>query len=311
MALTEADVCVVIPAFNAEATIGRAIRSALAEPEAAEVIVVDDGSSDDTRAQALAADDGSGRLTVIAGPTSCGPAAARNRAIAAGRAAWICPLDSDDYFLPGRLARLRAHAEGWDFAADDLLRVNEHTPDEPHRRLIGDRLALPMQLDFAGFVRANISRPRMPRAELGFLKPLMRRAFLEAHQISYDERARLGEDFVLYATALARGARFRIVEPCGYVAVERADSLSSRHGAQDLRLLLSASQDLQSLPLSPAETAALRAHARHVSAKVKLREFLDAKRTGGLLAAAGVLARAPKEAPYVFTRAVLDRLKPA
>ncbi len=45
-------VSVIIAAHNSEATIERAVRSALAEPETADVIVVDDGSTDDTLAQA-------------------------------------------------------------------------------------------------------------------------------------------------------------------------------------------------------------------------------------------------------------------
>ena len=55
-------VCVIIAAKNAEETIGRAVRSALSEPETAEVIVIDDGSDDRTMAEAASADDGTGRL---------------------------------------------------------------------------------------------------------------------------------------------------------------------------------------------------------------------------------------------------------
>ena len=49
------DVCVIIAAKNAEATIARAVASALAEPESAEVVVIDDGSSDETEAAMNAA----------------------------------------------------------------------------------------------------------------------------------------------------------------------------------------------------------------------------------------------------------------
>src|SRR5439155_23555632 len=94
-----------------------------------------------------------------------------------------------------------------------------------------------------------------------------------------------------------------------YVSVERAESLSSRHGAQDLRNLVLASQALSELPLAPHEAAAVRAHRRHVAGKAKLREFLDVKRARGPLAAAGLLARAPLSAPYVLSRAVSDALR--
>ena len=60
----------------------RAIRSALRENRVAEVVVVDDGSTDGTAAASRAADDGSGRLRVLSLETNRGPAFARNHAIA-------------------------------------------------------------------------------------------------------------------------------------------------------------------------------------------------------------------------------------
>lgn len=306
MAGTTPDVGVIIAAYNAERTIERAVSSALAEPEACEVILVVDGASDRTADRARAADDGTGRLQIIELARSGGPAAARNVALAAGRAPWICPLDSDDYFLPGRLARLRAERGYCDFVADDLLRLVEGRLNAPPHPMIGERMKLPICLGLEDFVRGNISRANLPRAELGFLKPLIWRAFLDAHQLRYDERLRLGEDFVLYATALALGAKFKILPPCGYVAVERGDSISSRHGAADLRALEQADREIEKLKLTPDEAAALREHRAHVAAKAVLREFLDAKRASGLFGAAAVLARAPQAAPYVVSTVAGD-----
>lgn len=303
------DVGVIIPAYNAERTIGRAVSSALAEPEACEVIVVVDGATDGTAAAARAADDGSGRLKVIELTPSGGPAAARNRALAESQAAWVCPLDSDDYFLPGRLARMRAETGYCDFVADDLLRVLEGRLDAPPHPMIGERMNLPMCLGFEHFVLANISRPNLPRAELGFLKPLMRRSFLDTHGLRYDENLRLGEDFILYATALALGAKFKVLPPCGYVAVERADSISGSHGAADLRALVAASQKMEGLRLTPEELDALREHRAHVSSKLALRDFLDAKRQAGLVRAAAILARMPGAAPYVVSTIASDVIK--
>ena len=296
MAGMTADVGVIIAARNAERTIERAIVSALKEPEACEVVVVVDGATDRTAEVAQACDDGTGRLQVIVREVSQGPAAARNLAIASSRAPWICPLDSDDYFLPGRLGRMRAETGYCDFVADDLLRVVEGRLSAPPHPMIGARMNLPACLCFADFVRGNISRSNLPRAELGFLKPLIRRAFLAAHDLGYDETLRLGEDFVLYARALALGARFKILPPCGYIAVERSNSISSSHGATELRNLVAASRGIE----------ALRLHRAHVAAKLALRDFLDAKRVSGLLGAAAVLARRPTSVPYVVTTVASD-----
>jgi succinoglycan biosynthesis protein ExoU len=306
------DVGVIIPAHNAEATIARAVNSALGEPECREVVVVVDGATDDTVAAARAADDGSGRLKVIALAQSGGPAGARNLALAESRAPWVCPLDADDFFLPGRLGRMRAETGYCDFVADDLLRVVEDRTNCAPRPMIGERMKLPACLSFETFVLANISRPSLPRAELGFLKPLMRRNFLESHHLSYDPALRLGEDFVLYATALALGAKFKILPPCGYVAVERASSISGSHGAAELRALVEASRRMEAmLHLSPDERQALREHRAHVADKLALREFLDAKRAAGLRGAAAVLARRPAATPYIVSTIASDVIRRA
>jgi succinoglycan biosynthesis protein ExoU len=96
--MPDAGICVIIAARDAAATVGRAIRSALAEPEVAEVLLVDDGSRDRTADEALAADDGTGRLLVLSLDRNRGPAFARNHAIARSTAPLLSILDADDFF---------------------------------------------------------------------------------------------------------------------------------------------------------------------------------------------------------------------
>ena len=304
----ERDVAVLIAARNAERTIGRAVRSALAEPEARQVVVVDDGSTDATAAVARAAAAGSGRLLLRRLPISGGPSAARNLAMNLSDAPWVCPLDADDYFQQGRLRRLLDQADGCDVIADDILMLREGAEHEPPRRMIGAREPLPRLLDFTAFVEGNISRPGRPRREYGFLKPLMRRSFLARRGLAYDERLRLGEDFLLYSLALAHGARFKVVEPCGYVAIERAGSLSGRHTTQDLQALSAASAALKLLPgLSARERLAARRHERLVRAKVDLREVLDARRSGGVVRGLLAIAARLDNAAYIFARMAEDK----
>ena len=96
-------VSVVIPAYNSAATIGRAVSSALTQglpPK--EVIVVDDGSSDDL-ANALSSF--GDRLRVIRHLTNKGASAARNTGIKAAAGQFIAFLDSDDAWTSYKLAR--------------------------------------------------------------------------------------------------------------------------------------------------------------------------------------------------------------
>jgi glycosyltransferase involved in cell wall biosynthesis len=87
---------VVIPARNAQATVGRAVRSASGSL-AAEVVVVDDGSTDATAQEATAAG-----ARVVRGEGR-GVAAARNAGLRAAREPWVALLDADDEWLPGHL----------------------------------------------------------------------------------------------------------------------------------------------------------------------------------------------------------------
>jgi glycosyltransferase involved in cell wall biosynthesis len=96
-------VSVVVPTYNRAALIGDSVASVLAEQGVDfEVIVVDDGSTDDTRERLAAITDPRVR-TVFA--EHGGVAAARNAGVAACRGRYVAFHDSDDEALPGRLAR--------------------------------------------------------------------------------------------------------------------------------------------------------------------------------------------------------------
>jgi glycosyltransferase involved in cell wall biosynthesis len=99
-------VSVVIPTYNRAELVCEAVASALAQDwEPLEVIVVDDCSSDDTveRLTAIAASDG--RLRVIARERNGGESAARNQGIIAAAHEYVAFLDSDNRFMPEKLAR--------------------------------------------------------------------------------------------------------------------------------------------------------------------------------------------------------------
>ncbi len=296
---------VVIAAWNREDTIGRAVASALAEPEVQSVLAVDDGSTDKTAESAKAADDGSNRLAVLRFAVNRGPSAARNAALAECAAPWITILDGDDYLLPGRFSRMLALAQEWDFIADDILQVGEDRVDidTPHPMLAASGAFEPWKCGLETFVLGNITRAGRNRKELGFFKPLMRRAFLDRHCLRYDETLRLGEDYALYAKALAAGARFRVVPAHGYVSVMRQGSLSGNHSKQDLERLRDSDLALGALPqLQAAERAAIKEHYRSVDARAQWLEVIEAvkARSAGRIFAA--YSRSPAVARFISAR---------
>lgn len=109
------EVSVVIPAYNRQDTIGRAIASVRAQTwQDFEIVIVDDGSTDGTAAVAERFADA--RIRVIRHERNCGASAARNTGIAAARGDYIAFLDSDDEWLPQKLEnqldRLREQPAG-------------------------------------------------------------------------------------------------------------------------------------------------------------------------------------------------------
>lgn len=97
-------VSVVIPTFNRSHVLGRCLRSILAQTyRDFEVIVVDDGSKDDTESTISAIADQ--RIVFIQHPRNLGQAAARNTGIWAAKGRYIAFQDSDDEWLPEKLER--------------------------------------------------------------------------------------------------------------------------------------------------------------------------------------------------------------
>src|SRR5262245_36702982 len=93
-------VSVITPAYNAASYLPETIASVLAQTHRDfELLIIDDGSTDDTLevARRFAAADA--RISVASVPNS-GPAAARNAALRAARGEFIALLDSDDVIAP-------------------------------------------------------------------------------------------------------------------------------------------------------------------------------------------------------------------
>jgi glycosyltransferase involved in cell wall biosynthesis len=104
--------CVVIPVHNRAAYVVEAIQSAVGQGAVVgEIIVVDDGSTDDTTS--VLAKFTEPRLRVIA-QANRGPSAARNAGWRASRAPWVFFLDADDALPPGALDALLSEAQGHD-----------------------------------------------------------------------------------------------------------------------------------------------------------------------------------------------------
>lgn len=279
----------IIPAYNAALHVEAAVSSALGQTERSlEVIVVDDASADGTHEAATRAAAGEERLRVLRNPVNLGVAASRNRALSVARGEWVALLDADDLWLPERLERLLAAASAADVVADDILIRRESDAVPP------GGAALPSFLEWADLeIRTPhlLSTAELVRHDLGFLKPMMRRSFLEQHDIRYDKDLRLAEDFYLYVQLLLAGARWMQLREGYYAYTRRHGSLSrDAHGIFDQHIAGSAA--LLDRPEVRADADLLRAvrsfhrGARARRTKHLLIDLARQKRVRDLLSAA-------------------------
>jgi glycosyltransferase involved in cell wall biosynthesis len=132
------DVAVVVPVFNRAAIVRDAVDSVVAQDVDAEIVLVDDGSTDGTAAvlRQIAAELGD-RVVVVEQPNA-GPARARNAGVAAARADLVTFLDSDDLMEPGRL---RVQLDTWRAAPGEVVvmgheRVEVAPGVEPPRHIL-------------------------------------------------------------------------------------------------------------------------------------------------------------------------------
>jgi glycosyltransferase involved in cell wall biosynthesis len=97
-------VSVIIPVFNAAAYIAEAVRSALNQPEVAEVLLVEDGSGDNSLEICRNLSQQDSRVRILQHPDgqNHGISASRNLGIRQSRCEYLAFLDADDFFLPER-----------------------------------------------------------------------------------------------------------------------------------------------------------------------------------------------------------------
>jgi glycosyltransferase involved in cell wall biosynthesis len=242
-------VSVVIPTYNRAHIIRRAIESALAQTYGhLEIVVADDGSTDDTRAIA----EGLGQRVVYVRQANAGVSAARNFGMKHARGEFIAFLDSDDSWQPWKIeaqvAALRRHPESglvWtDMAAVD---DGDHLVDARHLRVMYaaygevDIETTLSEVDTLGALSARVpgELTSAPVREgdlfggilLGNLihtsTVLFRRAWCEQTGGFDESFVRTGEDYEFYIRLCSAGPVVFIDAPSTLYRIGAADQLTA------------------------------------------------------------------------------------
>ncbi|ACI50574.1 glycosyl transferase family 2 [Gluconacetobacter diazotrophicus PA1 5] len=254
-------VSVIIPVYNAARFVERAIGSVLAQSlPAAEILVVDDCSTDTTLAVVEALALRHPHIRPLRMARNGGPAAARNMGIAHATGDWIAILDADDAYASDRLdamADMAAQDPAADILADDLL-YYDAVAGQVTGRAMGPRAMPPPPVTLDDYLAHNLADGR--GVDWGLLKPVIRRDLLVRSGIRYPVGQRHGEDFTFMVTLLLHGARMRILDTAHYLYTQREGTISRR--ASDMTRTTIAYGALAQAAIDLADAPAIRADPR-------------------------------------------------
>jgi succinoglycan biosynthesis protein ExoO len=217
-------VSVIMPTFNSVRTVDRAIDSVIAQTYPTwQLVVVDDASTDATvqrlEQRRLGHED---KFVVVRCPQNGGPSAARNRGIERCDGAWIAVLDADDAWREDRLEVLveQARKASADAVCDNLLGFDDHLGKETEPLFAH----LPARLDIVAAVAPTYAGTY----NLGYLKPIICRSFVEKHRVKYDEDLRTGEDLLYLLSLLRHGGKVMCVNTPSYIYTTPVGDTSRR-----------------------------------------------------------------------------------
>ena len=240
-------VSVILPTYNRGWCLKEAIDSVLAQEFADyELIVVDDGSTDETRAIL----ESYGRAIIVRRQSNRGVSAARNRGIAGSRGQLVAFLDSDDLWLPKKLTR---QVEFFKTNPDALICQTEETwvrngvrvnPRKRHQKLSG--LIFESSLDLCLVSPSAV---------------MIRKSLFDAVGV-FDERLPACEDYDLWLRVSCRYPVYLIDEPLIIKRGGHEDQLSKAAGLDKYRIQ-SLTKLIDSRQLSASQTRAAARTLKH------------------------------------------------
>jgi len=207
-------VTVVIPCFRAADTLMRAVYSALSQSlRDIEVIVVDDMSTDDSWDLITTLLPRDRRIRALRNKQNGGKSIGMNRAIAVARGRWLAVLDADDWYDRERLAVLVSAAEAQNV---DMIADNQSFYDAGAHKLVGTAWpagAAVWTLSLDDFL---IGSHAYETFNFGMLKPVIRMDFIRASGLTYEVKARHGQDFFYLLQFFMRGGKAAVCDAPHY-----------------------------------------------------------------------------------------------
>jgi succinoglycan biosynthesis protein ExoO len=294
---------IIIPAYNSSRYIETSIASAQNQTERdLEILVVDDCSTDDTAAIVHRMAEGDERIRLQRTLANGGAAVARNIALGSARGDWIVILDSDDWIDRERVRKLLdlGERENADIVVDSLMLTYADgvTPDWP--MISRDIVSAPREVTFAEFLERSLGKRGVARGVSWVgLQPAVRRQFMIANGLRFDEHLRFGEDYLLYVRCFQKGARMWITPEPMYYHLVRRGSMTDTPPPADLKYIADVDRELRNDPTVSRDPRLLGALDRHRAVHERwshYQAFMNAINANDFAEAARVAVRSPASA---------------
>ncbi|HCT4951642.1 TPA: glycosyltransferase [Citrobacter freundii] len=261
------DISVIIPAFNAQATIGYLLHELLSELALSiEVIVVDDGSTDETSTILSAFTD---ERLILVHQENQGVYAARNAALAVHRGEWVVFLDADDRIKEGFLReRLKSAREN---QADVALFNGWHTNSSClQRRPVHRKQPCGHALNGHAWIQHCVAQKEWPHY---LWLQMIRSSYIRKNNLRFQE-GKSHKDILWTINLAAANGLFYFADRKDYFYITNPASITHRQDYYDIRAhsyidVIGDILVLSSLPQNHAIRTSLRRHAL-----VECRHFL-------------------------------------
>lgn len=287
------DVSFAVACFNAGEYLESAVRSALAQRDVTvEVLIVDDGSTDDSQVIAARLAEEDPRVFALRTPCNSGPGGARNIAINAMRGDWYAVLDADDLLLPARSQKLMTIAAqlGCDMVADNLIEFG----DGIEERLMFDIAAPDSSTKISLYSYLSKSILFGGEASPGFLKPMVRRDAIKRIGLRYNPELRIGEDDEFVIRAMSAGVEYGIAGFAGYRYRKHEGSISHRLSLANIEKMINAEAEIAAY--LPKDVAGSSVYRKRIAALQQARAFtqsIEALKQRSVFAAILAIAKWP------------------
>lgn len=208
-------VSVILPVFNEAKYIKATLDSIINQNlNGYEVIVIDDGSTDDTLNIVEKTFEGLSLPHHIIHQENSGVSSARNKGISLARGEYIVFVDGDDYILTNHLSQL--YNEGYDFTLTQMVKKEKDNLSNIHYYEFEE-------IDAEDFIKLELEM----KIPFNFVQLSYKTDIIKKHNLKFREDVTYGEDTDFAIRALSYGSSIRISNEITYYYIQHQDSLIS------------------------------------------------------------------------------------